>query len=469
MQQPSLPPRYEHATQVGYGGMGDIYKARDTELGRWVAIKVLADRYSDDPAVRERFKREATTAASVSNHPNVVTIYDVGEWEERPFIVMAYMAAGTLADRLKTCEGPLPEDEALSYLRAAASALDEAHERGIVHRDVKPANLLMDEAGSLHVGDFGIARVADESTAGLTLPGTVIGTAGYLSPEQARGETSTAASDRYSLAVVAFELLTGDRPFRRESPTAEAAAHVQEPVPSASTRNSQLEPAVDDVLERALAKNPDDRYPSAQTFVHALEEALHPQQTRVMEAVPGIAAPTSGRESRQTQRRSRRWALGLLAALALGAVSVVTAALLTNDRANERQQAAPAEVKTVTKKTAPRTRTIVQTVPEPRAKKADTNLSSSEAAALNDQAYALMNQGRYGEALPMLERAVPALRGAGITEAYASYNLAASLIALDRCDEALPHLDRSEQIQGRRSEIDAARRKCDSGTRGGDG
>ena len=240
-----LPPRYLRPTRIGQGGMGEIFRAEDEVLGRTVAIKVLSEQYALDESLRARFTREALAAARLSGEPGAVTIFDVGEWAGRPFIVMEHLAGGSLEARLHE-DGPPPVDEALGWLDQAAGALDAAHRLGVVHRDVKPGNLLLDEAGDLRVADFGIASAAGLHS--LTLTGTVLGTAGYLSPEQARGERATPASDRYSLAVVAYELLTGRRPFESESPTVEAAAHVQAEVPSIS-------PQLDPVFRRALAKD----------------------------------------------------------------------------------------------------------------------------------------------------------------------------------------------------------------------
>src|SRR5437667_3540619 len=258
-----LPPRYRGATRIAHGGMGEIYRAADDSLGRAVAIKLLAERFAEDVSIRQRFTREALAAARLSGQPNTVTIFDVGEWNGRPFIVMEHLAGGTLDDRIAR-EGPQPVDRVLRWLEQTAEALDNAHRHGVVHRDVKPGNLLLDRDDNVHVADFGIASAAGMDS--LTATGTILGTAGYLSPEQAQGERATAASDLYSLGVVAFELLTGERPFKRESMAAEAAAHANEPTPSASERRPGLSRAVDLVFQRALAKRPQHRYPSARAF-----------------------------------------------------------------------------------------------------------------------------------------------------------------------------------------------------------
>src|SRR5690349_16495073 len=243
--------------------MGEIFHATDRELGREVALKVLADRFAQDEALRKRFEREALTAARLSGTPNVVTIFDVTEHGGRPIIVMEYLPGGSLHDQITA--GPVSPAQALRWLEQAAGALDAAHRAGIVHRDVKPANLLLDERGDVRVADFGVASAVGMHS--LTETGTIVGTAGYLSPEQARGDHASAASDRYGLAVVAWELLVGRRPFVAESATAEALAHASAPIPSAAAANPALPRQVDEVFARALAKNPNARYPFAAQFV----------------------------------------------------------------------------------------------------------------------------------------------------------------------------------------------------------
>src|SRR4051812_24801580 len=214
-QRVSLPPRYRVLRHIANGGMASVWAAEDELLGRLVAVKMLSRAYDADERARKRFLREARAAARLGDCRHVVTVYDIGEHDDRAFMVMEHFAGGTVADRLRG-DRVIPRPLALRWLRETAIALDCAHEHDVVHRDVKPANLLLDEHGRLAVGDFGIATVASEAS--VTMTGQVLGTAAYISPEQARGLPATAASDRYALAVVAFELLTGARPYPVDHP-----------------------------------------------------------------------------------------------------------------------------------------------------------------------------------------------------------------------------------------------------------
>ncbi len=270
-----LPDRYRVVRHIASGGMASVWEVEDLLLGRLVAVKVLGAQFAADPGARERFQREARTAAQVSDQTHVVTIYDIGEHGDDAFIVMEHFAGGTVADRLRAARDAgerIPRETALRWLREAATGLDVAHAAGIVHRDVKPANLLLDAQDRLAVGDFGIARLADDTQ--MTMTGQVLGTAAYISPEQALGQPATDASDRYALAVVAYELLTGSRPFAGGPPSAQARQHAEAQPARASEAAPGLPPAVDDVLARGLAKDPARRPRSATELVAALESAL---------------------------------------------------------------------------------------------------------------------------------------------------------------------------------------------------
>ena len=450
-----LPERYRNPERIARGGMGEIYRAEDGVLARTVAVKVLAERFADEDAIRKRFTREALAAARLSTAPSTVTIFDVGEHEGIPYIVMEYLPGGSLADRL-AAEGAQPPGRALPWLRQTAAALDAAHAKGIVHRDVKPANLLLDDEGDVYVADFGIASAVGLDS--FTAAGTVLGTAGYLAPEQARGEQTTPASDRYALAVVAFELLTGTRPFAADSPTAEASAHVHGEIPSASERNPELPPELDEVLAHGLAKDPDRRYGSCAELVHALSGALDAAAGRTTVA----AAPAPIRQS--SRSRTPLIAAGV-AALALAGVGLA-AALVGDD--GEREATTAAAPKTVQQTVTLEGTTVVQTVTTapPPATTTEAPPTTAEpagdAAALNDQGFALMQAGDYEGALPLLEQSVQGLAGSGsIVEAYASYNLAFTRLALGSCDGVLDLLDRSEEVQGERKEISRLRREAE--------
>jgi tRNA A-37 threonylcarbamoyl transferase component Bud32 len=450
-----LPSRYRDPERIGRGGMGDIYRATDSVLGREVAIKILADRYAQDESVRERFTREALAAARLSGEPNTVTIFDVGEHNGRPYIVMEYLSGGSLDDVLRA-GGAQPPQRVFTWLEQAGRALDAAHARGIVHRDVKPGNLLLDRDGNVHVADFGIASAAGMDS--LTMTGTVLGTAGYLSPEQAQGERATPASDRYAHAVVAFELLTGTRPFEADSPTAEAAAHVNAPVPSISA-HGDLPREIDRCFERALAKDPAQRFASCADFVAALRAAFAEAAGQTRRLAP-VGATAVTRPSPPPRRSSAAWPL-LAALLAAGAVAgALLAYFLTRDNGGP---AAPTtivtHVRTVTTQgqvTTVEKPVTVTTAPPTTAPAQPSSALTGE--QLNDAGYAKMQNGDYRGALPLLEQAVQKLDGSGkLYEAYAKYNLAYTRYQLGNCDGVLDLLDQAEAIEGHKSAIDRLR------------
>ena len=464
-----LPDRYANVERIGLGGMGEIFRAEDTSLGRTVAIKVLAERYAADESVRARFTREALAAARLSGAPNTVTIFDVGESDGQPYIVMELVAGGSLADRLAD-DGAQPPARAIAWLDDAARALDAAHELGIVHRDVKPGNLLLDAEGHVKVADFGIATATGLDS--LTQAGTVLGTAGYLAPEQARGERTTAAGDRYALGVVAYELLAGRRPFERESPTAEATAHANEPPPPITSVNRQLPRSLDAVFARALAKEPDRRFESCGELVDAIRRAFRKDAptTRIAAPVAQAPLPTAAPATTRRRRRTAPWPLlaALVALLAIAGVGL--AAALNGDDPQTVERTVTSRGRTVTVTTS----TPSEPSTAPTTASTSSPAPSGDASALNDEGFTLMQQGDFESALPLLERAVAAAQGTGsLTEAYADYNLAFTRMQLGSCDAVLGLLDRSQQVQGHRKEIDRLRREaersCGEAKRGGDG
>jgi serine/threonine-protein kinase len=308
---------------------------------------------------------------------------------------------------------------------------------------VKPANLLLNERGEVTVADFGIASSAGMDS--MTLTGTVLGTAGYLSPEQAQGERSTPASDLYALAVVAYELLSGERPFERESPTAEAAAHVNTPVPSIAARCENLSPEVDRVFQRALAKDPRQRHGSAREFVAELRDAIFSSAGTTRELVPT-------RERRSPARVILPVALLLLAGgIGAAVAAIVTSGGSSKPRVVTHTVTGPGGTTTVRQTVTHQTTAAANPPPPPPPPAAVTG----DGHSLNDQGYSRIQGGDYAAAVPLLQAAVQKLRGVGPGDPYegfANYNLGYALYQLGRCGEAIPYLQRADQLEPQRHE-----------------
>ncbi|HET8627635.1 MAG TPA: serine/threonine-protein kinase [Thermomicrobiales bacterium] len=299
---------YRLAGRIGQGGMGEVYRARHLKLGREAAVKVLPLNLAGMADMLARFEREAASAAALQ-HPHILAVWDYGEHHGMPYLVMPYIAGGTLKDRLR--ERRLSAGEIAEFLRQMAAALDYAHERGIVHRDVKPANLLVDERGHLYLADFGIAKCVAE-VEGLTGTGMGVGTPEYMAPEQAQGRVD-ARSDLYALGVILYQMLTGRVPYSGASGVEVLMKHLQEPLPLAPLREAApaLPPGVEAVVQKALAKDPDARYQTgralAADFAAALAGAPPDDATRLAHApVPaqepapaGAACPTPGTASKR--------------------------------------------------------------------------------------------------------------------------------------------------------------------------
>jgi serine/threonine protein kinase len=519
-QRVALPARYRVVRHIASGGMASVWAAEDELLGRLVAVKVLSRAYDHDERARRRFLREARAAARLGDCRNVVTVYDIGEHEDRAFIVMEHFAGGTLADRLRGGT-PIPRALALRWLRETATGLDCAHEHDVVHRDVKPANLLLDVRGRLAVGDFGIATVASEVS--VTQTGQVLGTAAYLSPEQARGLPATAASDRYALTVVAFELLTGTRPFTADHPAAQARAHVEATVPAASAAAEGLPEAVDAVLHRGMAKEPEDRPATAAALVDLLEEALGDDATAVAEPPtaptrrvgPRVApAPHPATEARAprtptpppgpppaapTGPRRRSWlaAAAALAALALVAGAVAAIALTgsgggaTAERTTARErtgtstsserrrtQSTQSAQTAQSSQTAQGASTAQETAPTQQQTSSQAAAPSADPKADNDRGFALLQQGNAGSAVDPLQKSVAGFRDQGrtgeIDYAFALFNLANALRLTGRPAEAVPLLEERLQVSDYKRgvvqrELALARRSAGTGGAGAQG
>ena len=284
-----LSNRYELGETLGYGGMSEVHKGRDVRLGRDVAIKVLRADLARDKTFQERFRREAQNSAAL-NHPAIVAVYDTGETQTEygplPYIVMEYVDGRTLRDMVKT-QGPLSGKRAMEVMADVSAALDFSHRHGIVHRDVKPANVMITRSGAVKVMDFGIARAVHDGQAAVTQTAAVIGTAQYLSPEQARGEAVDGRSDVYASGCVLFELLTGEPPFTGDSPVAVAYQHVREDPKPPSSLNPNVTPALDAIVLKAMAKGPANRYQSAAEMRADLVRVLSGQRP----SAPAVMTP----------------------------------------------------------------------------------------------------------------------------------------------------------------------------------
>src|ERR671917_553218 len=262
--------RFRLDEKVGSGGMSSVYRAFDPTLERHVAIKLMHRDISSDPDQLERFRREARAVAQL-NHPHVVTVIDAGEDDGNPYIVFEYVEGETLKDRIRRL-GRLPVSEAVAYAIEIGRALEAAHASKLVHRDVKPQNVLIDQDGRAKVTDFGIARSLEAD--GLTMTGRVLGTTDYVAPEQALGDPVTEQSDIYSLGIVLYEMLTGDVPFKADTQVAVAMKHVREPLPNIQVRRPEVSSTLAAVVERATAKETNNRYETVDDMVHDLEQAL---------------------------------------------------------------------------------------------------------------------------------------------------------------------------------------------------
>ena len=271
-----LSGRYRLESKLGSGGMSTVYLARDETLERWVAAKVLHREISDQPDQIERFRREARAVAQVS-HPNVVAVIDAGEDGGRPYIVFEYVDGETLKQRIDR-SGRLPLDEAAAYAIEVGRGLGAAHARRLVHRDVKPQNVLIDSEGRAKVTDFGIARELEQD--GLTKTGRVLGTTDYVSPEQAMGKEVDARSDIYSLGILLYEMLTGDVPFQADNLVGVAMKHVNEQMPNVQKVRPGVSSALAAVVERATEKDADKRYPDMKAMLADLEAALEVEVSR---------------------------------------------------------------------------------------------------------------------------------------------------------------------------------------------
>ncbi|GAB3188912.1 serine/threonine-protein kinase [Micromonospora palomenae] len=357
-----LGGRYQVGELLGYGGMAEVHRGRDLRLGRDVAIKMLRTDLARDATFQMRFRREAQNAASL-NHPAIVAVYDTGEetaptGETLPFIVMEFVNGRTLKEVLGV-EGRLQPRRALEICADMCAALEFSHRHGIIHRDIKPGNVMLTQTGQVKVMDFGIARALASGATTMTQTSAVIGTAQYLSPEQARGESVDARSDVYAAGCVLFELICGHPPFVGDSPVSVAYQHVREAPPTPSDINPDVNPAVDAIVLKALSKNPLNRYQSAGEMRADLLRAaagrpvlatpVMPQDetAHLAPAAGGYPTQVAGAQTRQQaparvgdpgRRKSSAWVIAAFAAVGVLAVIALVAALLLNNRGPEKVQ-----------------------------------------------------------------------------------------------------------------------------------
>jgi beta-lactam-binding protein with PASTA domain/predicted Ser/Thr protein kinase len=345
-----LGGRYQVGELLGYGGMAEVHRGRDLRLGRDVAIKMLRTDLARDDTFQLRFRREAQNAASL-NHPAIVAVYDTGEergsaGETLPYIVMEFVNGRTLKEVL-AAEGRLMPRRALEIVAEICAAIEFSHRHGIIHRDIKPGNVMLTQTGQIKVMDFGIARALASGASTMTQTSAVIGTAQYLSPEQARGESVDGRSDVYATGCVLFELLCGHPPFVGDSPVSVAYQHVREEPKAPSLSNRDVSPAVDSIVLKALAKNPLNRYQSAAEMradilraaagrpVHAepiMQHAEPGQTNQLGRPGPGGQRPMPARVGGPQRRRTSGWAIAALTALAVLAVVALVAGLIVSQQ-----------------------------------------------------------------------------------------------------------------------------------------
>ena len=317
--QPETIGRYEILETLGRGGQAAVYRAYDPVMQREVAIKVLpATLAAEDAQARERFEREAHTIAALE-HPAIVPVYDFGAYDDGLYIVMRLMKGGTLSDRLS--RGAMNPAEVLKVLRNVASALDAAHKRGIIHRDIKPGNILFDEYGTAYLSDFGIARL---NTAATSLTGAlIVGTPYYMSPEQINGGDLDGRSDVYALGALLFQMLTGHVPYEGETPAQAIIKHLQEPIPKIRQYRPDLPETYQGIIERAMAKDRDKRYPTAGALVNDLEAAIKGKPLADEKTLLAISPPTIKAQRPKRKGGSRKWwGFGLVALLLVGGLAV---------------------------------------------------------------------------------------------------------------------------------------------------
>ena len=435
-----LAGRYRTLRLIGMGGMARVFLAEDQRLGRQVAVKRLHAHSPED--IARRFQREARLGAAL-NHPNLVAVYDVETDGESVLIVMEYVEGTDLARELKS--GRLDPERAVAVIADVAAALDAVHDKGIVHRDVKPANVLLRADGTAKLGDLGIATLAEGTT--LTASGTVLGTASYMAPEQVEGEAAGPEADIYALAAVAYEALSGERAHKGDTPVQIAHSITDGPPPDVREPWPQASAAVATALMRGMAAQPEDRPRRAGDLAAELAAAVEgvaepptvvSEPTAATRPAPLAPATTHG----QSSGRMLPIAFAAAALVVLGAALFV----FTGDDGNDDGGGTPAAATETTASRPDRTETTEAPATTPqRTTPTETAPTSSETASqLNDRGYALLQSGDAAGAVPVLQRSVAAFPPGSteLTHAYALFNLAQALRKTGRAAEAVPLLEK---------------------------
>jgi tRNA A-37 threonylcarbamoyl transferase component Bud32 len=397
---------YRILEEIGQGGTSVVYRAEHVRLGRAAALKLLTPRLGEAD-FRERFLRESKLAASL-DHPNIVPVYDAGEEEDLLYIAMACVDGSDLK-ALLVAEGRLPLPRALRIVAQIASALDAAHARGLVHRDVKPANILVGHDNRVFLSDFGVVK--ELTSGGTTRTGSFVGTIEYSAPEQIEGRDVDARADVYALACVFYECVVGTAPFHRSSDVAVLNAHLHATPPKLTKAAPDLPPALEPVLSKALSKSPLDRYASCGEFVAAVRAASAERRVHHLRLALSLAV--------------------LAAAAAVGAaISLAVAAALRHDP-------------------APRVTTVALKPPATPSPVALDSLvlKSTDGRTLNDAAFYLISAEEYARAVPFARRAMRYTALGSVTRGYVTFNLGLSLLKVGQCKEALPLLRRALEIE----------------------
>ena len=492
-----LDGRYRVIRHLGSGGMASVLLCEDERLGRKVAVKRL---HADSPVdVEQRFKREAKLGASL-NHPNLVSVFDTATDDEGVLIVMEFVDGEPLSRLLR--RGPLRPEEVRRLVLDLGEALDHAHDQGIVHRDVKPANVLIREDGVTKLADLGIATASDGTR--ITRSGIVLGTAAYMAPEQLEGRELGPAADTYALAAISFEALSGRKPREGTTPMEIAHKLATEGPPDLSAAWPKAPPAAVEVLKRGMALDPADRPESAGEFARELAEALKDEPTKTTPtrrlrpaavAPAGVgnghdpatpraapaAPPSRPRSAAPADRARRPGGLALILAIALialAAAAIVGAVLSgggdgSSSSSGAGNPATPAKKQPAEKKKEPKAKQDKPKTSEQAAPPASGGDSTSgdpaRGAQLNSQGFALMNQGKYDEAVPVLQEAVKAFPAgtSDVNYAYALFNLGKSLRLAGRPDEAIPYLEQRLKIPNQtgtvRRELELAKQQAGEG------